>query len=82
MQELIQERTANIRGKGMMYIFTGIALILVPIVALIIFLSIGYIYVRTFLTTIVIGFYGIWRVIKGAAMILSPKSEEGDVAEQ
>jgi hypothetical protein len=34
------------------------------------------------LVTILIGLYGVWRVIKGIGMVLAPKSETGDVAEQ
>jgi hypothetical protein len=80
VQELVQERTAAIRGRGFTNIFGGIGLMLVPVVALIIFMSIGYIYVRIFVATIFVGLAGIWFLIKGCGMVISPKSEEGDAA--
>jgi hypothetical protein len=82
VQELNAERTAEVRANGIKYLCGGIALIAVPIVALMLFLRVGYIYVRTFLFTLVIGAVGVFLAIKGAMMLLSPKSEGGNVAEQ
>jgi hypothetical protein len=80
VQELVQERTSAIRSRGFANIAAGVGLMLVPVVALIIFMSIGYIYVRIFVATIFAGLAGIWFLIKGCGMVISPKSEEGDAA--
>jgi hypothetical protein len=82
VEELSQERAATIRGKGLMYLFGGIACICVPIGALLIFLGLGYILVKTFVVTILVGFWGVWMVFKGAGMLMSPRSAAGDVTEQ
>jgi hypothetical protein len=59
-------------------------MILVPIVSLIVFTSTGFmsgnIGLRIFVGTIFVGLAGIWFLIKGCGMVLSPKSEEGDAA--
>jgi hypothetical protein len=81
VEELSQERASAIRGKGIMYLFGGIALVCVPIGALLIFLGLGYILVKTFLVTILVGFWGVWMVFKGAGMLMAPKSAPGDIAE-
>ena len=60
----------------------GIALICVPVVALLVFLKVGYIPLQPFAVTLMIGTYGAWMLLKGAIMFLAPKSEPGDVAEQ
>jgi len=35
-----------------------------------------------FAVTIILGFWGVWMIIKGIHMVAAPKSEAGDVAEQ
>jgi hypothetical protein len=42
----------------------------------------GYIPLKLFAVTIMIGLWGAWKVLKSLFMILAPKSEPGDVAEQ
>lgn len=79
---LLKERTSTIRTNGIRKIFIGSGLICVPIVALIVFLSMGYIPLKVFAVTVMIGFWGLWMVLKGIFMVLAPKSEAGDVAEQ
>jgi uncharacterized membrane protein YuzA (DUF378 family) len=80
VQELVHERTSAIRSRGIANIVGGIGLILVPLITLIIFLSVGYIWVRIFVATIAVGLAGIWFLIKGCSMVIAPKSEEGDAA--
>jgi hypothetical protein len=82
VQELVRERNAAIRGTGIKYIVGGIGMVCVPVAATCYFWSVGYIYVKTYLITIVIGLGGIGLAIKGASMVVSPKSQQGDVAEQ
>jgi hypothetical protein len=82
VKELFQERAATVRGNGIKRIVIGCALMCVPVVALSIFLSVGVIHLGVFAVTIILGFWGIWMVIKGIGMVLAPKVEPGDVAEQ
>jgi hypothetical protein len=81
LDELVRERTATIRGKGIMNILAGVGLFLVPVVAFFIFMGLGYILVKTFVIMILVGFFGIWLIIKGANMLIAPKTEKGDVAD-
>jgi len=82
VDELFRERAAEIRGRGIRNLLCGIMLICVPIVAVCFFMFAGYIEVKTLLVTIIVGFIGLWLVIKGVGMLLSPNSEKGDVADQ
>jgi hypothetical protein len=43
---------------------------------------VGVIHLGVFAVTIILGFWGIWMVIKGICMLLAPRVEPGDVAEQ
>src|SRR5207249_9461336 len=79
---LFQERARTIRANGIRKSFTGIGLMCVPVVALIVFLSMGYFPLKLFAVTLMIGTYGAWTLLKGVIMFLAPKSEPGDVAEQ
>ncbi|HTV42346.1 MAG TPA: hypothetical protein VMF08_17380 [Candidatus Sulfotelmatobacter sp.] len=80
--KLFKERTAAVRSNGIRKIIIGIGMICVPIIALVIFLSIGVIPLKLFAVTIMIGLYGIWLVLNGILMAVAPKSERGDVADQ
>jgi hypothetical protein len=82
VDEMFQERAATIRGNGIQKIVVGCGLICVPIVSLLIFLAMGFIPLKIFAVTIMVGLYGVWLVLKGSFMVLAPKSEAGDVAEQ
>ena len=83
VQELIRERSSTIRGRGIVNIIGGALLICVPIAAYFIIASTGYfsaIMVRVLVATIAVGFGGVWLLIKGIGMVVSPKSEQGDAA--
>ena len=82
VSQMCQERFSTIRANGIKKIIFGVVLICVPVVALVIFLSIGVIYIKILALTIMVGFYGAWLALKGCFMVLSPKSEQGDVSEQ
>ncbi len=82
VHELFRERAATVRGNGIRNIVVGIGLMCTPIVAYIIFMSIGVIYVKLFAVTIMGGVWGLWLFIKGIFMVITPKSEPGDVADQ
>jgi hypothetical protein len=82
VQTMFKERAATIRRNGFRKLGVGIALMCVPLVALAIFASIGFMLLKLFAITIMIGVWGAWKVLKALFMILAPKSEPGDVAEQ
>src|SRR5580765_4336490 len=82
VEEVKQGRAMEVRTNGIKNIVFGSGLILLPIVSFVIFLIIGVIPLKIFAFMIIGGFYGIWLVIKGTHMLISPKSESGDVAEQ
>ncbi len=82
VKDLFQERAATVRGNGIMRIVMGFGLMCVPVVAFIVFMSIGVIHLGIFAVTIILGFWGVWMIIKGIQMVVAPKSEAGDVAEQ
>jgi hypothetical protein len=82
VQEMYQERAATIRANGIRKIIVGSGLICVPIVSLLIFLSLGFIPLKIFAVTVMVGLWGAWMVFKGSFMVLAPKMESGDVAEQ
>jgi hypothetical protein len=82
VREMFRERAATVRANGIRKILTGIGLIAVPIVALIIFLSIGVIPMKIFAITIMAGLYGVWLLLNGIIMVLAPKTEKGDLADQ
>ncbi len=76
------ERAAAVRSLGIRKIITGIALICVPIAAWVGFMSIGFIPMKIFAVTVMVGLYGAWLLMKGTFMFVAPKSEPGDVADQ
>jgi hypothetical protein len=80
--KLFAERAATIRANGVRKIITGFGLICVPVVALIIFLSMKVIPTQLLGLTVMVGLWGAWMVLKGTIMMVSPKSEPGDVSEQ
>jgi hypothetical protein len=82
VQSMFKERAATIRRNGFKKLAVGIALMCVPLVALAIFTSLGFILLKLFAITIMIGVWGAWKFLKALFMILAPKSEPGDVAEQ
>jgi hypothetical protein len=82
VNEMFKERAKTIRKNGIVKVFVGIGCVFVPIVSLVIFLSMGYIPLKIFAVTVMIGLWGLWSIIKGSLMFIAPKSEPGDVAEQ
>lgn len=82
VREMFRERAATIRRNGIKKILVGMALMCVPCAMLFVFLSIGVIYFKILAITIMIGLWGMWKVVKGIFMTIAPKSEPGDVAEQ
>jgi len=82
VHEMVRERTAATRVNGVKKIVTGIGLAFVPIVMLIVFHFIGAMSFRLLSIGIAIGFWGLWKIITGTLLIVAPKMEKGDVANQ
>ena len=82
VNEMFNERAATIRKNGIGKIIKGSAAICVPIITFIVFLSIGMFFLKLLALTIMVGLWGAWQVLKGIFMVVSPKTEQGDVAEQ
>lgn len=79
---MFAERAATIRRNGIGKIVFGSILVLVPIVSYMIFAHIGLIPMKIFAVTIMVGLYGLYLLIRGIIMVVAPKSEPGNVAEQ
>lgn len=82
VDEVLNERVQAIRGAGLRKIFIGIPLIGLPFLAWFCFMAIHRIYVYALAFTIMAGLYGIWSLLTGLIMFISPKKESGDVADK
>ena len=82
VQAMFQERAVTIRANGIRKIVIGTGLVAVPLVTFFIFLSIGIIFMKLLALTIIVGLWGVWMLVNGIFMILAPKWERGDVADQ
>ena len=80
LAEFDQERATAIRSSGIKKLTTGALLVPIPVVAYLVFMAIGVIYIKIFAATIVAGAFGLWKVIDGISMIVTPGSERGDLA--
>ena len=79
---LFKERAAAVRANGIRKFFIGFGLMWVPVIAFIIFRSIGYMPLKIMGAAILAGVYGVYLEIMGILMAVAPKSEKGDVADQ
>jgi hypothetical protein len=79
---MFQERAATIRQNGIGKIVKGVIALCVPAITALVFLSIGMFLLKVFAVTVMVGLWGAWQVLKGIFMVVSPKTEYGDVAEQ
>jgi len=82
VNKLYKERLAATRANGVRKIFIGSGLVCVPIAAFIFFLSIGYMPLKLMGIAVAIGLWGAWMVLSGILLIVAPRMESGDVAEQ
>ena len=78
---ILLERAQMVRKAGTSKIFSGIGMMLVPVIAFVVFISIGFFPIKIFGATVAVGIWGAWRTLSGTIMFLSPKSEKGDVAD-
>ena len=80
--EFSKERARTTRGNGIRNIVIGVPLIFVPFIAWGIFARMGFIPIKIFAFAIMAGVYGAWLALKGTMMLVAPKIEAGDVADQ
>ncbi len=77
-----EERTRTIRRNGIIKVVLGTAMMCAPVVFLVVSLMVGTLLLWVFAATVIVGFWGIYEIIKGIQMFFAPKSARGDVAEQ
>jgi hypothetical protein len=77
-----RERTRTIRRNGITKVVVGIVMLCAPVIFLIVSLMAGSLLLMPFAVTIMIGFWGLCKIIKGIFMFFAPKAEAGDVSEQ
>lgn len=82
VEEMFRERIAITRGNGIRKIVTGSGLVCVPVVAYFIFAHFGVIPVKLMAICVAVGLWGLWLILNGILLIVAPKMETGDVAEQ
>jgi hypothetical protein len=80
--DLFRERTGEVRKTGIGKMIKGGLLMCVPVVAVIIFLVIGFFLVKVLGAAILVGVYGAYLFLRGLLMAVAPKSEKGDVTGQ
>jgi hypothetical protein len=79
---MFQERATALQGVGVRKIVTGIALMTVPIVAILIFAHFHVVFITLFALAIAVGLWGAWMFFRGLIMVLVPKLETGDVSDK
>ena len=82
VDSMFQERASTIRRTGIVRVVIGLALMSAPVLALLMFESIGAGSLKIMAIAIIIAVVGLWMLLKGIFMIVSPTSETGDVAEK
>jgi hypothetical protein len=78
---VLVERAQAVRGVGKGKIFTGVGMMLLPVVSIIVCFMIGYFPIKLIGATVAVGIWGLGRTLSGVIMFVSPKSEKGDVAD-
>jgi hypothetical protein len=81
VDSFVGERLAALRGSGVRKIIFGALMVAVPVIAYVIFISMGFIPLKTFACTVVVGLWGAWKVLKGGLMFVFPESETVDLAD-
>jgi hypothetical protein len=81
VQVLFKERLAALRTKGIGKIIRGIGMMCVPIISYGAMAHIGFISFKLLGLAGVVGLLGAWQALTGVFMVVVPKMESGDVAE-
>ena len=79
---MFRERAKTIRRNGIWKLVAGTAMACIPIVFYLVCMNTGYLPMKLFAVTIMVGLWGAYQALKGTIMFLAPKSEPGDVAAQ
>ncbi len=79
---LSADRVVTVRRNGIRNIIIGVLLVCVPIVTFLVFRSMGMLPLKILGATGVVGVVGAWKLLNGIFMVVAPKSEGGDVANQ
>ena len=79
---MFKQRAVATRVNGVRKMVIGFGLVCVPIVAYLIFAHIGVIPIKLMGIAIAVGLWGLWLILNAIIMIVAPKMETGDVAEQ
>lgn len=82
VQAMFEERCVTIRQNGITKIWTGVLMVCVPVGGWIGFNAIHFMPMKIFGFMCMIGLWGAYRIVKGIIMVISPKTEPGDVASQ
>jgi hypothetical protein len=80
VDEMFKVRAAETRANGVKKILIGFGMMCVPVVALL--MHVQMISLKLMGGAIGVGLWGIFVLIQGAIMVIAPKMETGDVAEQ
>jgi hypothetical protein len=80
VRAMFQERVIALQGIGIKKIVTGIALMTVPVVAILIFAHFHVAFITLLVLAIAVGLWGAWMFLRGSIMVLVPKLETGDVS--
>jgi len=82
VRAMFQERATALQGVGIRKIVTGIALMAVPVVAILIFAHFRVTFITLLMLAIAVGCWGAWMFLRGSIMVLVPKWETGDVSDK
>ncbi|HEY1172125.1 MAG TPA: hypothetical protein VGH19_12195 [Verrucomicrobiae bacterium] len=81
MDSLKKERAANVRAEGIRKICIGSAMIAAPIAYLIVSLVIGVVLMKLMAVLILLGLWGVWKVIGGCINIFAPNFGNEDLSQ-
>lgn len=81
VEAILTERAESVRSEGMTKVWTGALLVMVPVcyffVAWVLF---GFLQVKFFAVLILVGLFGVARLVDGLFMVTNPRSVGGDLS--
>lgn len=80
LKEILTERAEMIRSEGVMKIWTGALLVLVPVGYLLVSLVLGFLVIGLFAVLIFVGLFGVARAANGIFMVRNARTIEGDLS--
>jgi hypothetical protein len=79
---MFQERAKTIRSNGVKKVGVGLSMVCVPVIFFLVCQRVGFLPLKLFALTIMLGLWGAYMALKGTIMFFAPKSEPGDVSLQ